>query len=234
MAKPGIVGLALVMGAVIALAGCGGSRGPNDPTLNRIQAQKLKAGPALRYEAAMHLKVAGEYDRAIVILRPLAEVGQGYEIAQFHLAESLLAQADKTTDTAKADAMRREAHTWFDLAARSNQIDSQARLAELHFNGSIEKADKIEAAKWFLLTARNPNRRLIGDARFRDDLPDKLNVALNAEQWLEARVRADAFVPEVQPLNTEALKKLQKRAREDKKKERRPFPSDSRTRRPRI
>lgn len=136
-----------------ALSGCGGGRGRDRDEGMIVQeradgtrvAVRPGRDPNAAYIQATELKAKGDCATAVMLLRPVAMLGPGYENAQTALGECLLAQA----------ADREDGVTWLTRAADAGWPEAQAALAIHHGTGE-------EAAYWLALYDANPNKARIG------------------------------------------------------------------------
>lgn len=151
--------LLCVCAAALAVAGCGGRRGP--PPDDRIVVgrnadgtpQTVRTGrdPNAAYIQAIALKDQGDCPGAIVLLKPVAGLGPGYETAQTALGECLLTQDDT----------REEGVTWLTRAADAGWPEAQFALAE-YYSADSPAHDGVTAAYWLALFDNNPIQARIG------------------------------------------------------------------------
>jgi hypothetical protein len=144
---------------------------------------------------AQDLRLKGQCDKAVPMLRRLAGRGAGYEISQFDLGLCLFDLAKKTTDAAQAADMRKEAAQWIVTAANGGFAKAQAKAVTLYLDATGVAADPVEAQKWALLYRANGSRLAIGLPDIPADVTTKLDSELNDAQRKEARARVKAFVP---------------------------------------
>lgn len=154
--------LACVSTVAIALVGCGGGerRGPDGERDESMIVQERADGtrvavrpgrdPNNAYVQATEFKAKGDCATAIMLLRPIAMLGPGYENAQTALGECLVAQP----------AERDDGVTWLTRAADAGWPEAQATLA-IHYTGAASRNDK-DAAYWLALYDSNPSKARIG------------------------------------------------------------------------
>jgi TPR repeat protein len=140
------------------------------------------------------LRVEGKCDKAVPMLRPIAERGAGHEIAQHDLGLCLFDLAKADGDAKHAGEERGEAAQWVLRAANGGFAKAQALLVTLYLDGNGVAADPVEAEKWALLYHRNGMRLAIGLPDIVPDVRKRLD-ALSEAQESEARKRADDWAP---------------------------------------
>ena len=140
------------------------------------------------------LRVEGKCDKAVPMLRPIAERGAGHEIAQHDLGLCLFDLAKADGDAKHAGEERGEAAQWVLRAANGGFAKAQALLVTLYLDGNGVTADPVEAEKWALLYHRNGMRLAIGLPDIVPDVRKRLD-ALSEAQESEARKRADDWAP---------------------------------------
>jgi len=136
---------------------------------------------------AEEMRLKGHCDQAIPILRGLVDNG-GSEIAQFNLGLCLLDVA--VTDTQHAADLKKEGMEWIVAAADAGLARAQSRAATL-----LIDSDPVEAQKWAILYRGNPTRYNFGLPDLPDDVAARLDKALTGPQKVEARKRANAWMP---------------------------------------
>ena len=108
----------------------------------------VRPGPSANeaYIAGLDLRKQGNCKGAVDVLRGVANLGPGYEGAQFALGDCLSGLA------AGANAPEyHEAVMWLLRAADGGWTEAQGRLAELYAVGPESVRDKAEAAYWLAL-----------------------------------------------------------------------------------
>lgn len=144
---------------------------------------------------AEDLRVHGHCDRAVPMLRRLADRGAGYEISQFDLGLCLLDLAAPEKDAQTASGMRAEAAEWIVRAANAGFAKAQAKAVALYMDATGVSSDPVEAEKWALLYHGNPTRFSIGLPELPSDLSGRLEAALTGKTRAEAEARAGAWTP---------------------------------------
>ncbi|HTT98443.1 MAG TPA: hypothetical protein VMF58_10360 [Rhizomicrobium sp.] len=140
---------------------------------------------------AEDLRLKGKCDQALPLLRGIIDNGGASEIAQFNLGLCLLDLA--AVDKAHADDMRKEATQWIVSAADAGLARAQSRAVTLLLDAN--PSDPVEAQKWALLYKANPTRYSFGLKDLPDDLLARLDKTLTGPQRVEARKRANAWMP---------------------------------------
>lgn len=157
--------------AATALAGCGGGgrgpgeRGPGErgperedngmivnerPDGTRIGVRSGR-DPNRAYIEATEFKAKGDCASVVKLVRPVANLGPGYENAQTLLGECLLGQADG----------RDEGMMWLTRAADAGWPEAQALLAST-YGAEAPARDALEAAYWLALYDSNPSKARVG------------------------------------------------------------------------
>ncbi len=164
-----------------------------------------EVGPASHDAGAIAegLRVEGKCDKAVVMLRPIAERGTGHEIAQLDLGLCLfdLAKADK--DAKHAGDLRAEAADWILRAANGGFAKAQALAVLLYLDGNGVAADPVEADKWAILYHSNGMRLGIGLPDTPPDVRKRLDATVSDTQEAEARKRARDWTPPTQSAEDE-------------------------------
>ncbi len=180
--------LATSMALAVSGAVLGGCAGSNKTEINPNDATAL-------YNRALNRQERGDCAGAMPDLERLAGIGRGWELAQVTLAECVL---ETSSDTGRALSL-------VTLAAQSNNSKAQATLSRFYLDGVGVAADPLAAGQWYLLSQKSAIEGL-GDSNTAVlDLRDRLNDLLSAADWAEAQIRADAWSPDYQPLNRDAL-----------------------------
>jgi hypothetical protein len=180
----------------------------NDQRRHRTSANADRAEAAARpaqaatdpYERVLQIKATSGCQAAIPKLEPFANIGRGYEVAQFQLGECYL----ETAAAGLADGIdqaRIKGAASILRAANAELPRAQERAVGLCLDGTGTAADPIEAGKWYLLLQRNPRRSLFGPAKIDPDLEARLRKTLQESDWQQARIRADQWQPAAQPFN---------------------------------
>jgi TPR repeat protein len=144
------------------------------------------------------LRVEGKCDRAVGMLRPIAERGAGHEIAQFDLGLCLFDLAKADHDAKHAGDLKAEGADWVLRAANGGFAKAQAMAVVLYLDGTGVAADPIEADKWAILYHGNGMRLGIGLPDTPPDVRKRLDATVSDTQEAEAKKRARDWTPQVQ------------------------------------
>jgi len=178
----------------MVLASCGGERrGPDRREAGQFSRdlgagpQQVRSGPSANeaYVSGINARTEGNCALAIDILRPVANLGPGYEGAQFALGDCLVRTAPTTTATAFADGM-----TWLIRAADAGWAEAQGRLAEIYAIGANEMRNLDEAAYWISLYRLNAQKARIGFQPLPDATEKAIMAALSPAQLDQGKQRA--------------------------------------------
>jgi len=152
-------------------------------------------GPVSRDSIAIaqDLRLKGQCDKAVPILRRLSDRGEGFEMSQFDLGMCLFELAAK--DAATAEALRKEGAEWVLKSANAGFAKAQAKAVTLYLDGVGVAADPVEAQKWALLYHNNGMRLGIGLPDIAPDLSKRLDTALDDTGRKEARARMRNWTP---------------------------------------
>lgn len=135
----------------------------------------------------------GQCEKAIPILRNLADSADGYEISQYNLGLCLLDLA--AADPQHPAAERKEGADYILMAANSGFGKAQAAAVGLYLDGTGVEADPAEAGKWALIYHENGMRLALGLPDLSPEIAAKLNAALTGTKRAEAKTRAYAWTP---------------------------------------
>ena len=200
--KGRITAAALLMAAGAALpaqAQMGGRGGGGDygPTPHASVPSDERVAPVSRdaVSIAQDLRLQGKCDKALAMLRRLAERGPGFEISQFDLGLCLFDLAKPQKDAQAAAQMRGEAAQWVLRAANAGFAKAQAKAVVLYLDAMGLDADPVEAEKWAILYHGNAMRFSIGLPDIAPELESRLDTALNDKTRAEAEARANAWTP---------------------------------------
>jgi TPR repeat protein len=144
---------------------------------------------------AEDLRLKGRCDRAVPLLRPMAERGNGHEIEQYDLGLCLFDLARAEHDEKHAADLTREGADWVVHAANGGFAKAQAMAVSLYLDGKGVAADPTEAEKWALLYHRNGMRLGIGLPDTTPELRKRLDAAMNDTTEAEAKKRARDWTP---------------------------------------
>lgn len=184
--------LLLSAGLVSACA----SQGPqNRAEKERAVTERLSQIPTLDissrlYSQALNLKSAGDCTAAIPLFYRLSMRGDGFELAQYHLADCQFKTAPKNaTDTNWIEAL-----LWMRRAADAGVPQAQGALAALYATGPANARDLAEAAMWFQLFNTNPARKKPGFSSNLDRAQiAEIESALTDSARVEGEKRASNF-----------------------------------------
>jgi TPR repeat protein len=152
-------------------------------------------GPVSRDSVALaqDLRLKGQCEKAVPILRRLSDHESGYEMSQFDLGMCLFDLATK--DATNGDALRKEGAEWVLKSANAGFAKAQAKSVTLYLDGIGVAADPVEAQKWALLYHNNGMRLGIGLPDIAPDLSKRLDTALDDTGRKEARARMRGWAP---------------------------------------
>ena len=151
------------------------------------------------YAQGLDLKNAGNCKAAIEKLRPVANLGPGYENAQTALGACLLVVGMKDGETT-ADYL--DGMMWLRRAADAGWPEAQGALAEVHFQGPAMLRNGVEAAYWLTLYQVNQGKIHIGfvPQKNADAMERALSPADKAAGVERARLwRRQIWLPPQQP-----------------------------------
>lgn len=191
--------VAMVMGAVAAASAQTYNRpGTEDivPGGAAAAPHATTRGPLEPEERGEELRLSGHCDQAIPIFRRIAARG-GFEIAEYNLGLCLFDVSAAEGDPKRAAELKHEATDSIIKAANGGLAVAQIKLVNLYLDGVGVTIDPIEAGKWSLIYHANGARYVIGLKDVPDALQARLDGALNAANWAEARARANAWTPTV-------------------------------------
>jgi hypothetical protein len=177
-----------------AQRGIGGQYGsPHDMPHDEAD-RPVSRDPVARAE---DLRLHGECDKAVPLLRTLADRPSGAEIPDYNLGLCLLELAGKQSDAASAAAMRKEAAQAIVKAANSNFARAQSEAVTLYLDGTGVDPDPVEAEKWAIIYRRNPNKFNFALPDIGRDTSRRLAAALTDAQESQAESRADNWSPAI-------------------------------------
>lgn len=181
-----------VLAAGLAACAGPGRRGPGGPG---GPGGMSSGGSPADFSHGVGLKMRGDFDAAIPYFAQAAGMGSGYEVAQYHLGDSLLLKSALLHGEEAAN-MQREGIFWIGFAARSSDVNGLAKMAELHFTGTGVAQDRVEAGMYMLMASSHARSDFIAND-LRRTLED-MRLVLSEAELAEARARAAAFMPIVQ------------------------------------
>lgn len=184
----------LLLGTALSLSACGG--GPGGPDRREAgmyvqglggPGQMIRPGPSANeaYSAGMDLKKKGDCKAAAEKLKPVAELGPGYENAQSALGECLL----PTAPNAPTDQVL-EAMMWLSRAADGGWTEAQGRLAWVYALGPTAQRNLDEAAYWLTLYRMNASMARIGFTPIEPAQDAAIEKAVGPERLRAAATRA--------------------------------------------
>lgn len=199
-----VFGIAIFLGALgaagpaFAQMGSGGgsyddysgglrNQGTFDP---RMHASKVWNDPET---VAEDLRRKGQCEKAVPILRGLADSADGYEISQYNLGLCLIDLA--AADPQHPAAERKEGADYILMAANSGFGRAQAAAVGLYLDGTGVDTDPVEAEKWALVYHDNGMRLALGLPDLSPEVTAKLTAALTGTKRAEAKARAYAWTP---------------------------------------
>ena len=164
---------AFLAAALLTLTACGsdgdprdrGDRGGRDGGIaiagidGRISVIRPGQDANAAYSKALDLKAKGDCAGAITKLRPVANLGPGYENAQTALGVCLLQDAAKEKELS-SDYL--EGLTWLRRAGDAGWPEAQGALALSHAFGPAAIRNGEEAAYWMTLYETNAGKSHIG------------------------------------------------------------------------
>ena len=197
---------------VAALLVCWASAGPVSAQISSVQGDIASKGavsvtdtrlkPDSRPDDSQaegeQLRLNGQCDKAVPLLRAYATRGDGYEISQFNLGMCLLDLGAAQHDAAQASAERKEGAEWIVEAANAGLAKAQARAVLVYLEGTGVAADPVEAEKWSLLYHRNSTRIAIGLRDIAPQVSGRLDAELTDATRTQAEQRADNWTQKPQ------------------------------------
>jgi hypothetical protein len=156
--------------------------------------QAKQRGPLEPEERGEELRLSGHCDQAIPIFRRIAARG-GFEIAEYNLGLCLFDVSANEPDAKQKAQLTQQATDSILKAANGGLAVAQIKLVSLYLDGLGVASDPIEAGKWSLIYHANGARYVIGLKDVPDTLQARLDSALDATRWAEARARANAWTP---------------------------------------
>jgi hypothetical protein len=164
------------------------------PGLEKNQIAADTDDPAAQDKLAEKCMMRADTAQAEIWYRKAAE--QGFAHAQGRLGNLLLMRSRLSVGAPPAarSALGGEAAKWITLAANQGDPRGQADFADICLEGKWVKQDLVEAYKWGELASRGPvmDTAAVGGRATRDAAILKMS----AEQFVEARKRVAAFVPD--------------------------------------
>jgi len=142
------------------------------------------------YLRALELKASGNCAQSIPLFYRLAQRGEGFELAQYHLGECIMRGAGQSATSTEFLA----GLVWVRRAAEAGAPQAQATLALFYLGGPESLRDREEAALWFMLFQSNPARKKPGfSSPLSDDELARLQAAFSEGLRADARKRAEGW-----------------------------------------
>ncbi|RMD90724.1 MAG: sel1 repeat family protein [Alphaproteobacteria bacterium] len=183
----------ILLMALPALTGCAGGGGnPREQAAQRLE--QVRQIPTVDvssrlYTQALEMKAAGNCAGAIPGFYALAQRGAGYELAQYHLADCLLAGAPRSLSATRfLDGL-----VWMRRAAEAGSPEAQGALALLYLDGPAGLRDAAEAAFWYELSLANPAAKRPGFTPLDRSKRERLEAALSPALRAAARERIQGW-----------------------------------------
>ena len=149
------------------------------------------------YEGAMRLMSQGNYTDALKVLKAIANQVPDSEVALLQIGHCYIKMA-KSATTAEAAQRNIDIGTgWILEAATVGLRDAQEELVQLYLDGKFFFSDPAEAGKWYLIWKDNRSDVAFGIGEFNRTLEKRLKLALNEDDWREARDRVKEWEPGV-------------------------------------
>ncbi len=143
---------------------------------------------------AEDLRLHGQCDKALPILRRLVEGEAGFAISQFNLGLCLFDLAKTQKDPQQTQAMNKEGAEWVLKAANGGFGKAQAMAVVLYLDGLGVAADPVEAGKWAYVFRDNGSRLVLGLPDISADTRSRLDAVLTGDKRKEAHARANSWV----------------------------------------
>lgn len=196
-----------VAGLTLHSCSSDGRRGPAQREAEQYSQGIAGAGRGVRpgpganaaYVAGLEKRKSGDCKSAIDIVRPVANLGPGYEGAQFALGDCLSRAA-----TGANASEHHEAMTWLLRAADGGWTEAQGRLAELYALGPEGVRSKAEAAYWLALYQAGASLPRFGFEPMSAGAMKAIETALSTAEREAGRARAatwqkKVWIPPPQP-----------------------------------
>lgn len=198
----------LLMTTALSLAACGGPerRGPDRREAGMYidglsGGQIVRPGPSANeaYSAGMDLKNGGDCKGAIEKLRPVANLGPGYENAQFALGDCLLPPKNEYGSDKYFESLM-----WLTRSADGGWSEAQGKLAQVYALGPANHLNLDEAAFWFALYRANASTARVGFTPMSADFEAATANAIGVERLKAAEPRVakwqrKAWIPPARP-----------------------------------
>jgi TPR repeat protein len=149
------------------------------------------------------LRLNGRCNEAIPIYGALADLGRGYELAEFNLGQCLIEVSKNAQDAQQAANLKREAARHILKAANTGLPNAQLALVTVYLDGVGIGSDPVEAGKWSLIYHSNGTRMALGLPDVPSEVQARLDAALTDKTWSDAQSRAAAWTPPTLNVNTD-------------------------------
>lgn len=191
--------LLIVASLVLVLAGCGGG-GPSGPGQREAASISqgiagpgvgtMRPGPAANeaYVAGLELRKKGDCKGAVERVRPVANLGPGYEGAQFALGDCTLKLAGASNASEHHEGLM-----WLLRAGDAGWTEAQGRLAEVYAIGPADTRNLDEAAYWLALYKMGAQMPRFGFEPMPPQVLVAIEVALTPAQKNAGATRAAAW-----------------------------------------
>ncbi len=201
-----------VTAALLAVAACGSSARDRQAGVaiqgidGRVSIIRPGQDANAAYSQGLDLKNKGDCAGAILKLRPVANLGPGYENAQTALGACLIQAGTKDKDLS-ADYF--DGLTWLRRAADAGWPEAQGTLAIVHTFGPTAIRNSEEAAYWMVLYETNTGKSRIGFTPVATADLAAVDKTLTAAQRAAATARATqwqrkVWLPPAQPQGSQA------------------------------
>ena len=187
--------------AALTLASC--SEGPRGPGSRQAalfmqdiggRGMVIRPGPSANqaYSDGIDLRSKGDCAGAITKLKPVANLGPGYENAQFAVGDCLTAVASSP------DANQfNEGLIWLTRAADAGWTEAQGRLAQIYALGPDTQRNLDEAAVLLTLYRGGKSLARIGFTPLSASVETEIAAAVGADRLRAAQTRAAAWQPKL-------------------------------------
>lgn len=185
----------IVMTSAVILSACsgGGRQGPARRQAAEFSAGIAGGGPGVRpgpsaneaYVAGLEKQKQGDCKGAVDLVRPVANLGPGYEGAQFALGDCLSRNASGPNA-----AEHHEGVMWLLRSADGGWTEAQGRLAELYALGPEASRNLPESAYWLALYRLGAELPRFGFEPLPSDRLRAVEAALSPEDREKGRARA--------------------------------------------
>ncbi|MEG9861315.1 MAG: hypothetical protein V6Z81_02240 [Parvularculales bacterium] len=178
-------------------------REPGHINVRRRVLQSERLNDMDYWEGFIHYR-KGRPTKAVENLRPIAQLGQGYELAQHTLGLSLMATSGLNVDAMHTHPKRatlyenpnfQEGIVWISRAANANLFQAQDTLIRLYAAGLGPDDNPLSAATWIEIYNENPIHRLLGIIPGPQEEIKQIQAALPLDTRIAGIVRAREWLP---------------------------------------